>query len=156
MTRGVLTTTVVLGAGSAQLCQVETHLHLVALVGVITRGNPKVLVLSFCEHGELQGALKKRAADGDAFPTVDKFRFCREVADGMAHLARHSFVHRDLAARNVLLGSGMVCKVADFGLSRRVQTEDSTGDYYRSSSGIIPVTAAAAIPFFKLDKTSLW
>jgi len=30
-------------------------------------------------------------------------------------------------------------KVADFGLSRRVQTEDNTGDYYRSSSGIIPV-----------------
>ena len=25
----------------------------------------------------------------------------------------------------------MVCKVADFGLSRRVQTEDNTGDYYR-------------------------
>ena len=43
------------------------------------------------------------------------------------------------AARNVLLGSGMVCKVADFGLSRRVQTEDNTGDYYRSTSGIIPV-----------------
>ena len=35
------------------------------------------------------------------------------------------------AARNVLLGSGLVCKVADFGLSRRVQTEDNTGDYYR-------------------------
>jgi len=57
----------------------------------------------------------------------------------MAHLALHNFVHRDLAARNVLLGSGMVCKVADFGLSRRVQTEDNTGDYYRSSSGVIPV-----------------
>ncbi len=35
----------------------------------------------------------------------------------MAQLALHNFVHRDHAARNVLLGSGMVCKVADFGLS---------------------------------------
>ena len=121
------------------MAQVETHPHLVSLVGVITRGNPKVLVLSFCEHGELQGALKKRAADGDAFSTAAKLEFCLEVADGMAHLAKHNFVHRDLAARNVLLGTGMVCKVADFGLSRRVQTEDNTGDYYRSSSGIIPV-----------------
>ena len=121
------------------MAQVETHEHLVALVGVITRGSPKVLVLSFCEHGELQGLLKKRAADGDAFTDADKCNFCKEIADGMAHLAKHSFVHRDLAARNVLLGTGMVCKVADFGLSRRVQTEDNTGDYYRSSSGIIPV-----------------
>ena len=121
------------------MAQVESHKNLVALVGVITRGNPKILILSFCEHGEMQGSLKKRAADGDAFDTAAKFVFCKEIAAGMAHLSRHSFVHRDLAARNVLLGSGMVCKVADFGLSRRVQTEDNTGDYYRSSSGIIPV-----------------
>ena len=121
------------------MAQVDMHPHLVALVGVITRGNPKVLVLSFCEHGELQGALKKRVADGDAFSETAKHTFCREVAGGMAHLGNHNFVHRDLAARNVLLGSGMICKVADFGLSRRVQTEDNTGDYYRSSGSMIPV-----------------
>ena len=74
----------------------------------------------------------------------------------MAHLALHNFVHRDLAARNVLLGSGMVCKVADFGLSRQVQTEDNTGDYYRSSSGIIPVrwTAPEGISSQKFSSAS--
>ena len=121
------------------MAQVETHAHLVSLVGVVTRGSPKILVLTFCEHGELQGALKKHAADGESFSTAAKCTFCKEVAAGMEHLSRHGFVHRDLATRNVLLGSGMVCKVADFGMSRRVQTEDNTGDYYRSSSGIIPV-----------------
>ena len=121
------------------MAQVDNHVHLVSLVGVITRGRPKVLVLSFCEHGELQGRLKKRGADGDPVPTPEKLRYCKEIAEGMAHLAQHNFVHRDLAARNVLLGSGMVCKVADFGLSRRVQTDDNDGDYYRSSSGIVPV-----------------
>ena len=138
------------------MAQVKTHPHLVSLVGVVTRGNPKVLVLSFCEHGELQGALKQRAADGDAFSDTAKCDFCKEVADGMAHLALHNFVHRDLAARNVLLGSGMVCKVADFGLSRRVQTEDNTGDYYRSSSGIIPVrwTAPEGITSQKFSSAS--
>ena len=138
------------------MAQVKTHEHLVSLVGVITRGSPKVLVLSFCEHGELQGALKKRAADGDAFSAVDKCDFCKEIADGMAHLALHNFVHRDLAARNVLLGSGRVCKVADFGLSRRVQTEDNTGDYYRSSSGVIPVrwTAPEGITSQKFSSAS--
>ena len=96
-------------------------------------------VLSFCEHGEMGGALKKRAGDGDALPLDVKYRFCSEIAAGMAHLGEHNFIHRDLAARNVLLGSGMVCKVADFGLSRRVQTDDNTGDYYRSTNGVIPV-----------------
>ena len=88
-------------------------------------------MLSFCEHGELSDRLRKCAADGTAFHVDEKYRFCSEVAAGLEHLGAHNFVHRDLAARNVLLGTGMVCKVADFGLSRRVQTEDNTGDYYR-------------------------
>ena len=121
------------------MAQVDAHPHLVSIVGVITRGVPKVLVLSFCEHGELQGALIRHGADGEPFPPGVKYRFCKEIADGMQHLAERTFVHRDLAARNILLGTGMVCKVADFGLSRRVQTDDNTGDYYRSTSGVLPV-----------------
>ena len=139
------------------MAQVGFHAHLVSLVGVVTRGKPKILVLSFCEHGELVGALKKRAADGDAYPYLDKCRFCEEVAEGMAHLAEHNFVHRDLAARNVLLSTGMVCKVADFGLSRSVQADDdSSGDYYRSAGGIIPVrwTAPEGIASQKFSSAS--
>ena len=32
------------------------------------------------------------------------------------------FIHRDLAARNVLVGENNDCKVADFGLSRLLDT----------------------------------
>ena len=39
-------------------------------------------------------------------------------------------LHRDLAARNVLLGDGMVCKIADFGLARDVAEKNM---YYRTS-----------------------
>ena len=116
---------------AALMALVETHKNLVSLVGVVTRGRPKMLVLSFCEHGELHGLLKKRAANGDAFGTLTKYRFCAEIAAGMSMLSRHNFVHRDLAARNVLLASGMVCKVADFGMSRRVQTNENMSHYYR-------------------------
>jgi len=38
-------------------------------------------------------------------------RFGREIAAGMAYLAKKSFVHRDLAARNILLDEHMSCKV---------------------------------------------
>jgi len=93
------------------MAQVDQHKHLVLLIGVVTRGTPKMLVLSFCEHGELQGALKKRAADGMPCDLGFKYRFCQEIGDGMQHLAGHALVHRDRAARNVLLASGMVCKV---------------------------------------------
>ena len=118
------------------MAQVGQHRHLVSLVGVITRGRPKVLVLSYCELGELLGVLRKKAADGS--PYEMKPRLYLEIADGMAHLASLKLVHRDLAARNVLLASNWVAKVADFGLSRSVQ-DNSDSDYYRSAGGVLPV-----------------
>ena len=32
-------------------------------------------------------------------------------------------IHRDLASRNVLVGNGLVAKVADFGMARNISTD---------------------------------
>merc|ERR550514_1604840 len=58
----------------------------------------------------------------------------------MSYLAARQFVHRDLAARNVLVDTGYVYKVGDFGLSRAVGAPGDGAEYYRmASSGLVPV-----------------
>jgi serine/threonine protein kinase len=55
-------------------------------------------------------------------------------ASGMAHLTEaNNIVHRDLAARNVLVDNLMVCKVADFGLSRNLDAAAPTEPYFEGS-----------------------
>lgn len=39
-------------------------------------------------------------------------------------------IHRDLACRNVLVGSGLVAKVADFGMARDISSD---GKYLKTS-----------------------
>lgn len=41
-------------------------------------------------------------------------------------------VHRDLAARNILVATGKICKISDFGLTRDVYEDDA---YFKRSKG---------------------
>jgi serine/threonine protein kinase len=131
------------------MAQLTGHLNVVSLVGVITRGDPLVLILSYCEHGSLLSYVREQHAAGTEVKMEIKRRLLMEVACGMQHLAVSRYIHRDLAARNVLIASGLVAKVADFGLSRNgkaskdVSEEDDAeggaADYYRSKTGQFPV-----------------
>jgi serine/threonine protein kinase len=134
----------------AQVAGADGHPNLVSLIGVVTKGNPLILLLSYAEHGSVLGVLSTRAAAGEPLAARSKVEMAAQTARGMAHLSEKRFIHRDLAARNVLLASGrsashMVAKVADFGLSRgsSKQTggaeQENTEDYYRSQRGVFPV-----------------
>ena len=50
----------------------------------------------------------------------------------MEFLSQRRCVHRDLAARNVLVSSGGVAKIADFGMARDLHDSD----YYRKVGGM--------------------
>ena len=104
---------------------------MVSLIGVVTRGDPLIVVVSYCEHGDIKSVLARAAADGTPWSEARKLQMCQEIACGMAHLTQCHIIHRDLASRNVLLTSSNSCKVADFGLSRFTASET----YYRTQQG---------------------
>jgi serine/threonine protein kinase len=151
-------------AEAGVMAAVGTHPNLVSLIGIVTRGDPLVLVLQYCAQGEVLGMLKKGAARGEPISLMDKLHMAGEVSQGMEHLSKHHFIHRDLACRNVLYSEGM-CKIADFGLSRggggeSTAAEDDDGatheDYYKSSAGVFPVrwTAPEAMETMRFTPAS--
>nr|XP_022338524.1 ephrin type-B receptor 1-B-like isoform X3 [Crassostrea virginica] len=126
--------------------------NVIFLEGVVTKSHPIMIVTEYMENGSLDTFLRNN--DGK-FTIIQLVGMMRGIALGMRYLSNMGYVHRDLAARNILINDNLVCKVADFGLSREIDI-DTTDGAYTTKGGKIPVrwTAPEAIAFRKFTSAS--
>nr|XP_034335955.1 ephrin type-B receptor 1-B [Crassostrea gigas] len=126
--------------------------NVIFLEGVVTKSHPIMIVTEYMENGSLDTYLRNN--DGK-FTIIQLVGMMRGIASGMRYLSNMGYVHRDLAARNILINDNLVCKVADFGLSREIDI-DTTDGAYTTKGGKIPVrwTAPEAIAFRKFTSAS--
>ncbi|XP_068109595.1 high affinity nerve growth factor receptor isoform X2 [Hyperolius riggenbachi] len=122
----------------AELLTVLQHEHIVKFYGVCTDGEPLLMVFEYMKHGDLNRFLRSHGPDakildngnGQTFGQLNltqMLQIATQIASGMVYLASLHFVHRDLATRNCLVGTNLVVKIGDFGMSRDIYSTD----YYR-------------------------
>jgi len=113
----------------------------VKLLGVVSQGQPTLVVMELMVNGDLKTYLRSHRPDvcenSKQPPTLrDILQMAIEIADGMSYLSAKKFVHRDLAARNCMVDEKLTVKIGDFGMTRDIYETD----YYRKGSkGLLPV-----------------
>ncbi|GAB0202090.1 serine/threonine-protein kinase LMTK1 [Grus japonensis] len=106
------------------------HPNLLQCLGLCGESGPLLLVMEYCQLGDLKRYLRaQRGAGGDTpeLPPRDVAtlqRLALEVTLGLRHLHRHGYVHSDLALRNCLLTSELTVRLGDYGLAHSNYRED--------------------------------
>ena len=117
--------------------------HVIKLIGVVSEGQPALVLMELMENGDLKNYLRNLRPDSEnnrrslPAPTLaDVLQMALDIADGMSYLSVKKIVHRDLAARNCMVSSSVVVKVGDFGMARDIYETE----YYRKQGrGLLPV-----------------
>ncbi|GMF20580.1 unnamed protein product [Phytophthora fragariaefolia] len=90
------------------------HPHVLPLRDCIMEDEAVLLVLKFCEQGELLDVLNAKRAAGVA---ADAPRYFAQILRGAAFLHANDIAHRDLSLENVLVDKHDCCQITDFGLA---------------------------------------
>jgi len=95
------------------------HPHIVEIYDFGESAGLPYLVLELCEGGSLRKVMAAGAS------RADRLRWLREIAEGLAHAHDQGIVHRDTKPENVLLMRDGVAKVADFGIAKALNHDQS-------------------------------
>ncbi|KAJ1640643.1 kinase-like domain-containing protein [Pavlovales sp. CCMP2436] len=94
--------------------------------------HPNIVQYLGVERDEAEGTLSiflEYVAGGSIHSIITKFgafsealsrRYMRHIVCGVAYLHSHKIIHRDIKGANVLVDQAGVCKLADFGASKRI------------------------------------
>lgn len=102
------------------------HVNLVKLRGFCVRGNQRLLVYEYMNHGSLDRTL---FGNGPILEWQERFDIALGTARGLAYLhggCQQKIIHCDIKPENILLHDQFQAKISDFGLSKLLTPEQSS------------------------------
>eukprot|EP00408_Alexandrium_pacificum_P014475 CAMPEP_0171223544 /NCGR_PEP_ID=MMETSP0790-20130122/35833_1 /TAXON_ID=2925 /ORGANISM="Alexandrium catenella, Strain OF101" /LENGTH=369 /DNA_ID=CAMNT_0011689523 /DNA_START=61 /DNA_END=1167 /DNA_ORIENTATION=- len=103
------------------LLQTLSHPYIVAYRDsfLIEGANTLVIVMEYCDAGDLRKAIKEKAKSGDYFPEEQVMTWFVQLCLALQYIHSEKVLHRDLKTSNIFLtGGGCEIKLGDFGISR--------------------------------------
>nr|XP_047141237.1 mitogen-activated protein kinase kinase kinase 3 isoform X2 [Hydra vulgaris] len=100
------------------LFQALHHKRIVEYYDAIYKDTSISLVMEYMERGSLHDKISNDGALDEK--TASKMSY--QILDGLSYLHSKKIIHRDLKCANILLDLNGNCKIADFGISKKIET----------------------------------
>ncbi|KAJ1688113.1 hypothetical protein LUZ63_019503 [Rhynchospora breviuscula] len=105
------------------------HRNLVSLIGYCKDKNCLALVLEYMREGTLEDQLRGGAANTRPLAWRYRIQIALESAQGLEYLHKGCnppLIHRDVKPNNILLDAKLEAKIADFGMSKPLSSNNNT------------------------------
>jgi len=128
-----------------------SHEHILPLFSAVHTSYADFFITLYCPAGSLFDILKR---DGrPALPHDDAGMMLRQVVRGLRYMHEvAAYVHRDMKLENVLVDEMGVCRIGDFGLSRKIgecdedEEEEEEDRVVQMPGGGVHRAASMALP----------
>ncbi|KAI9461832.1 MAP kinase [Boletus coccyginus] len=97
------------------------HPHIVAYLGFEETPNFLSIFLEYVPGGSVGSCLR----DHGKFDEEVTKSFTAQILDGLAYLHSKNIIHRDLKSDNILVEKTGICKISDFGVSKRADDDQA-------------------------------
>ncbi|CAI2347970.1 unnamed protein product [Caenorhabditis sp. 36 PRJEB53466] len=100
------------------------HANITSFFGMAADRMPVLLVIEFCQGGNLEGHLRK---NGSIITHGERMLYLVDASAGLRYIHAMSITHRDLAVRNCLISVNGFVKLSDFGMGLKIRRHNMTG-----------------------------
>ncbi len=102
------------------------HKNIVKYYGSSQSKNHLQIYFEYCENGSIEKMLKNYKN----FPEKIIQKYTKEMLEGLEYLHAHGIIHRDIKGGNILVDRNGICKLSDFGVSKKIKDDlDKSNSY---------------------------
>ena len=101
------------------------HPHITAYKTSFVHKGELIIIMEFCDMGDLAYHVKKMRLKGEHFPEELIMQWFVQLCLALEYIHKRKILHRDLKSQNIFLTRNNTLKLGDFGISKVLEnTED--------------------------------
>ena len=120
-----------------------SHNRIVTFLGSLK--DNEEYTISVCLEYTPGGSLFTLLQSGGPLNLRTTIQYTRQILEGVAYLHEQRVIHRDIKGKNILIVNINNVKLADFGISKQIETLSQTHGAYSSKAGTIQWMAPEVI-----------
>ena len=86
--------------------------------------NQLVIVMQYCEVGDLAYHIKRKQLNNEQFEEMEIFQWFVQIALALEYVHGRKVIHRDIKTQNIFLTGNKTIKVGDFGISKVLESTE--------------------------------